>query len=346
MARARNGRTGAADDPYLFDDPDQEEAINRALGGGAGAGASDPNANPQATGQLTSGQYNFGENDLRPGFPYQPAQRQPQARSRPLADDRQRAYDTWLRSQSGKQPFDEIANAYKQFLGREGTNDEYYSHLMNPYGLGEALALIASSPEADTYWQSQSTGGAGGGGGGGNTGTGYPTTLPTPGNLGGLTGYPTDLGRSMKHVFGAIQSRYGPDYGDRAARMAAILGDPDFRAWFPNAHQVANDDDLIDFGGQLSDFEEGVPVNLVDIFRGGDDMGQWIDQNFVGQGSSGGGGGASGADAANLADNRTVAIGQALQGSPQGSFSMLDALIRAMATNKLFDPTQNYMLGR
>jgi hypothetical protein len=132
--------------------------------------------------------------------------------------------------------------------------------------------------------------------GGGATG-GLPSTLPTRGNAGQLTGYPGELGRSMKHVFGSIASRYG----NNRSSLAQIMNDPEFKQWFPNAKQL--DDDEVDFGGQLSDFDEGVPVGLVDLMRGGDDAWQWIDQNYAndGGGAAGGaGGGAQGYGSSDL----------------------------------------------
>lgn len=116
----------------------------------------------------------------------------------------------------------------------------------------------------------------------GSTNRNYPQGVPQRGGVGTLTGYPDVLGRSMKHVFGGIASRYGNDRNN----LDAIMRDPEFLQWFPNARRVK--DDTIDFGGQLSDFETGVPVNLVDVFRGGDDAIQWIDQNYVNDGAQGG----------------------------------------------------------
>jgi len=116
---------------------------------------------------------------------------------------------------------------------------------------------------------------------------GRPSAPPSRGATGQLAGYPDQLGRSMKHVFGAIASRYGND----RSLLPQILQDPEFQQWFPNARLIG--DDKIDFGGMLSDFDSGVPVNVVDVSRGGDDVWQWIDQNFVedGGGFSGGGSG-------------------------------------------------------
>lgn len=111
----------------------------------------------------------------------------------------------------------------------------------------------------------------------------FPQQPPQAGTVGQTTGAPEQLGRSMKHVFLAIARRYPNDRN----QLKNIVNDPDFKLWFPNAKLV--DDDEIDFGGQLSDFESGVPVGLVDVARGGDDMWQWIDQNFN-QGAAAGGG--------------------------------------------------------
>lgn len=125
---------------------------------------------------------------------------------------------------------------------------------------------------------------------------GFPSELPQRGNTGTLTGYPETLGRSMKHIFGAIASRYP----NTPSGLDALMRDPEFQRWFPNARRI--DEDEIDFGGQLSDIDGGVPVGLVDVIRAADgpeggNAWQWIDQAFNQDGGGGGGGGIG--DAAN-----------------------------------------------
>ena len=149
--------------------------------------------------------------------------------------------------------------------------------------------------------------------------------LPTRGGAGQLTGYPSDLGRSMKHVYGAIASRYGND----RANLDKILADPEFQQWFPNAKKVK--DDTIDFGGQLSDFTDGVPVNLVDVYRGGDDAAQWIDQNYVNDGGLG---------ASGLNPDLISAL------SGMGGSSILDQIqqeLQAAISGKPSPTSQNYL---
>lgn len=93
---------------------------------------------------------------------------------------------------------------------------------------------------------------------------------------------------SMKNTYGRIASRYE----QKPSSLGAIMADPDFQRYFPNAKQAGFD--KIDFGGTLSDFESGTPVGLVDVFQGADEAndtsagGQWLDQNFMG-GQGGGG---------------------------------------------------------
>lgn len=64
---------------------------------------------------------------------------------------------------------------------------------------------------------------------------------------------------SVKNTFGRIASRYEA----KPSSIDAILNDPDFKAFFPNAKKVGFD--KIDFGGVKSDFESGEPVGVVDV---------------------------------------------------------------------------------
>lgn len=182
---------------------------------------------------------------------------------------------------SGMEPDAQLGAAYKSFLGRDAGPGEIASHYGNPGGLLGRITAVAESPEAKAR-QSQSPTQAGPISAGPQMSTApqapqtsAPGGLPQRGMVGQLTGYPDELGRSMKHVFGALASRYGNNRGS----LAQLANDPEFKQWFPNARVV--DDDEIDFGGQLSDFDNGVPVGLVDVMRGGDDAWQWIDQNYV-----------------------------------------------------------------
>ncbi len=181
-------------------------------------------------------------------------------------------------------PFDVtgVQNAYKHYLGRDASESELASHRGNPGGAMGTIGTIVTSPEAKAFSDrppvAQTASGVSG------AFDAATAALPTRGGA-TLTGFPTDLGRSMKHVFGAIASNYGND----RSRIGDIVTDPQFTQWFPNARLV--DDDEIDFGGQLSDFTGGSPVGLVDVFRGGDDALQWIDQAYN---QGGGGGGPSG----------------------------------------------------
>jgi hypothetical protein len=193
---------------------------------------------------------------------------------------RTKALTDFRTANQGGSSEDYLRKAYTSFLGREADPEGLVAHYQNPGGVEGALGSLYDSPEGVAYrarptppaTPPPTTGG-----------TTYGQTLPTRGATGQLTGYPTDLGRSMKHVFGAIAARYPNDRN----QLANIMQDPEFKAWFPNARQI--DDDKVDFGGQLSDFEEGVPVGVVDVMRGGDDAWQWIDQNFVDGGGGGGG---------------------------------------------------------
>jgi hypothetical protein len=90
----------------------------------------------------------------------------------------------------------------------------------------------------------------------------------------------TKARNSMKNTFGRVASRYGAD----AAGLQALMQDPDFQRYFPNA-QLGEDNGrggMINFGGSLSDFESGTPVGLVDVlnaYDGNTSQGwQWLDQ--------------------------------------------------------------------
>lgn len=168
---------------------------------------------------------------------------------------------------------------YQKYLGRQASEDELASHLGNPSGLEGAIGTIVGGPEAREYANRQQQPMTPPAVATPPAATTFPTGLPARGTVGQLTGYPDTLGRSMKHVFGGIASRYGND----RSLLPQLMQDPEFLQWFPKAHLVG--DDKIDFGGQLSDFDTGVPVNEVDVSRGGDDFWQWIDQNYVDDGA-------------------------------------------------------------
>lgn len=92
-------------------------------------------------------------------------------------------------------------------------------------------------------------------------------------------------GNSVKNTFGRIASRYQ----NSAGGLDALMQDPDFLRYFPNATRNA---DKINFGGVLSDFESGTPVNDVDVLEALDGQGnssgwQWLDQAGAGQGGGG-----------------------------------------------------------
>lgn len=192
----------------------------------------------------------------------------------PTTGDRDRAIDDfWRTITPDEQPLDAYRRAYRHFLGREIDPDTLAAYQRQPQALGLLLAGLYDSEEGRAY---RATGPKPPPTGATTTGpTTYPSTVPARGDVGVLTGYPATLGRSMKHVFGAIASRYA----NRRDQLDAIMADAEFKQWFPNARKIK--DDTIDFGGQLSDFDSGVPVGLVDVIRGGDDAWQWIDQNFV-----------------------------------------------------------------
>lgn len=64
---------------------------------------------------------------------------------------------------------------------------------------------------------------------------------------------------SVKNTFGRIASKYEA----KPSSIDAILADPEFKRYFPNAKKAGFDS--IDFGGVMSDFESGTPVGVVDV---------------------------------------------------------------------------------
>ena len=116
-------------------------------------------------------------------------------------------------------------------------------------------------------------------------------SLKTGGYMGGLEGFNTGAwgtdergANTHKNTFGKIASRYDPK---QAGASKALMADPDFQAYFPDAKLVEHPNgDMIDFG-------DGRPV---DVLRGATAGGQgeawpWgVDDGSGGGGGMGGGG--------------------------------------------------------
>lgn len=163
--------------------------------------------------------------------------------------------------------------AYKKYLGREGTPDEYESHFpangMDRYGLSSveaAISVIANSPEAQAY--TERGGGSAEGGGEGTTREDRDklTWNSTGRMLGFAVGsdYGGDLKarNSVKNTFGRLASRYP----NTPEGLKQLMADAEFRKYFPNATLVSGGaGDKINFGGVQSDFESGTPVYEVDV---------------------------------------------------------------------------------
>lgn len=170
---------------------------------------------------------------------------------------------------------EQLANAYRQQLGRAATEDELTQWLSGAYGHGQAgniapiLSAIGQSGEAQSYrnrpGQSQTQQAV--------LGMTQRDALRR-GDIGTMRGFNTgDYGgdvkarTSVKNMFSRIASRYGSAPGS----IDAIMNDPDFKALFPNARKVPGGaGDKIDFGGVKSDFETGVPVGVVDVLEASD----------------------------------------------------------------------------
>lgn len=94
---------------------------------------------------------------------------------------------------------------------------------------------------------------------------------------------------SVKNTFGRIASRYK----NAPSSVDAVMADPDFKRYFPNAKKISGGaGDKIDFGGVLSDFESGVPVGVVDVLGAADPNADtsvgWTWQDEANDGGGGG----------------------------------------------------------
>jgi hypothetical protein len=214
-------------------------------------------------------------------------------------------------SLAGNWGYDVVSNAYRDYLGRPGSEQEILSHLGNGRFLGpehrtnvmSAVDSIRTSPEATARTQAASApaptqpSNASGGGGAWNQNYEWEAAEggPRVGDLFGRIGDPSRMTgfntagwgtgergtESLKNTFGMIASRYDPR---NDASLGQILADPDFRAFFPNAVQEGVD--KIDFDGPGGD-------PAVDVWRnhvpgqGGD---AWAYQPPGGAGGSSGGG--------------------------------------------------------
>lgn len=95
-----------------------------------------------------------------------------------------------------------------------------------------------------------------------------PRQLGGYSNVGNMLGFNTALDydnesakNSMKNIFGQIASRYKA----APSMLDAVLNDPDFKAFFPNARKAQSSaGDQIDFGGQI-DPHSGAAVGIVDV---------------------------------------------------------------------------------
>ena len=96
----------------------------------------------------------------------------------------------------------------------------------------------------------------------------------------------TKARNSMKNTFGRLASQFGASTPDAVRQLVQT---EEFRRYFPNARLLDHaSDPKIDFGGQLSDFESGTPVGVVDVLAASGQNGwQWLDEA-----NSGGMGGA------------------------------------------------------
>ena len=176
--------------------------------------------------------------------------------------------DFWTANPTGFQATNanSVADAYRQFLGRQASSEELASHTGNPRGLAGIIQTIADSPEAKAYAAGQQNGGNTG-----NTGNAGNASLPPGaktdqwsgpgavtqrGNFGNLEGFDAnnfgdDNMQTAKYQAGRILSRFDPN---NPQVLASILADPEFQRMFPGAKGVGPD--KIDFG-------DGRPVDVI-----------------------------------------------------------------------------------
>jgi hypothetical protein len=82
---------------------------------------------------------------------------------------------------------------------------------------------------------------------------------------------------SLKNTMGKLFS----NYESTPENLRMIAASEEFKRLAPNARLIDHETDpKIDFGGQLSDYEEGVPVGIVDVLeKSGMGGWQWLDES-------------------------------------------------------------------
>lgn len=139
--------------------------------------------------------------------------------------------------------------------------------------------------------------------------------------------YPDDkAANSMKNTFGRIASRYAATPNS----IDAILADPDFQRFFPGAKKAGFD--KIDFGGQLSDFESGTPVGVVDVGGAFDPTNNtgagWTWQDLANDGGGGAGGGPMGGGGDPIS---MLLAGNQSQVDQLGNSDVLEQILKVLA---------------
>lgn len=238
--------------------------------------------------------------------------------------------DFWAANPTGFQANNahSVADAYRQFLGREGSAAELSSHAGNPNGFAGIIQTIAESPEAKAYAQR---------GRGGATGAPPPTTTGpwAKGEIRGSARQGADFARlgggfgeantdSLKHTFGRIAQNYAPT----PEGLTALMNDPEFKQLFPNA---SLNKDWIDFGGQI-DPHTGTKVGKIDVMHAWDPTNntgknwQWLTEEDALGGSAAAGGGSPQPALGGLPPS----VGMA-QAAPQGDDTMARILAEIQA---------------
>lgn len=256
-----------------------------------------------------------------------PNQTQPVGSPQPAADPtaRDKAVGEWWKSiQPGESPESAYKRAYQNFLGRDVDEGSLAGFRQNGGSLLNYVNDLYDSPEGQAF-------------------RARPAAAETP------TGAAAQ-GRVVPSAApsGWDQTKWASGHNSPKYQVGRILAS--YNLQDPLERQLAEAEILKAFPGSTFDGKDvfNFPgLGAIDVY-GGASAGRY-DPQFLDvaahQAATGGGGGGG-------RTMPTLPIGpgrdpmQLALATPQGSFGMLDYLMKIMAMNKLFDPNSNLMLGR
>jgi hypothetical protein len=313
-------------------------ALDDALGG-QGAGQEDPTR----AGQLAVDEALGGQSDFRGNNPGRNQATTPRDTSA-----RDQAVGSWFSTlQQGQNPTDAYKRAYQHFLGRDVDPDSLAGFDPNR-GLLAYVNDLYDSDEGAAFRARGGQGTSATGGlspGRGNIPLGAGSGVANQQNFTGFNfGREHDRNKSAKDSF----AHWGGQHAGAADWRTKAGAEAWFRQYVMPGMQ-ADGFEILDVQGDKAfvrtvENPEGTWIDFVQGADGDNPLLAWQDQSYGGDVGGGGGGSA-------YQDNATQGVGQpALNmaltgGSPSQSFSMLDYLMQAMATNRLFDPNSNLMLS-